>query len=61
MVQLILGKERSIGTDLGKMVPRCLMAAQFRTEADPSGERMLRHWVAQGQIQDRLSFRIYSN
>ena len=58
MIHLILGKEKQVGRDFGNMEPRCLMAAKFRTPQDPSGEIMLKHWIAIGQLQDSLSFRI---
>ena len=42
---------------MGEMTPRCLMAAKFRSDKDPSGELLLKHWISMGQIQDSLSFR----
>ena len=42
---------------MGEMTPRCLMAAKFRCDRDPSGELMLKHWIVIGQIQDRLCLR----
>ena len=44
--------EKKYGRDENKGVPRCLMAAKFRTEQDPTGEYALRHWISQGQIQE---------
>ena len=54
MIQHVLGKEKPIGSDLGKMIPRCMMAANFISPVDPTGEKSLKHWVAVGQIQDSL-------
>ena len=54
MIQHVLGKEKSIGRDMGKMIPRCMMASKFISPSDPTGEVSLKHWVIQGQIQDSL-------
>ena len=35
-----------------KARPRGLMAAKFTSAHDPTGEATLKHWIAQGQIQD---------
>ena len=43
--------KRDKGSD-NKAIPRCLMAAKFRNELDPTGEQTLNHWIKQGQIQD---------
>ena len=40
------------GRDENNAIPRCLMAAKFGSQVDPTGERTLQHWVSQGQIQD---------
>ena len=44
--------ENRFGRDESKALPRCLMAAQFRTEGDPTGEICLKHWISLGHIQD---------
>ena len=46
--------EKKSGYEKEEGMPRCVMAATFRTAEDPSGEKMLRHWVAQGHIRDRF-------
>lgn len=54
MIQHVLGIEKAVGSDLGVMVPRCVMASNFRSPQDPTGEMVLRHWIKVGQIQDSL-------
>ena len=44
--------EKKYGVDESVGIPRCLMAAKFISQNDPTGELTLSHWVAQGQIQD---------
>ena len=44
--------EKKYGVDSHEGIPGCLMAAKFSSAADPTGEKTLQHWVAQGQIQD---------
>ena len=44
--------EKKYGRDEARGIPRCLMAAKFISLQDPTGEKTLQHWVAQGQIQD---------
>ena len=44
--------ERKYGVDENLGIPRCLMAAKFISAADVTGETTLKHWIAQGQIQD---------
>ena len=47
--------EKKYGRDESDAIPRCLMAAKFISAADPTGENILKHWIAQGQIQDIAS------
>ena len=44
--------EKKYGVDENLGVPRCLMAAKFISPNDSTGEETLKHWIAQGQIQD---------
>jgi len=44
--------EKKYGRDENQGIPRCLMAAKFISTVDPTGEFTLKHWIAQGQIQD---------
>ena len=44
--------EKKYGVDENVGIPRCLMAAKFNSATDPTGEKTLSHWIAQGQIQD---------
>ena len=44
--------EKKYGKDENSAIPRCLMAAKFISPPDPSGEKTLKHWIQQGQIQD---------
>ena len=44
--------EKKYGVDESVGIPRCLMAAKFISPIDPTGDKTLSHWVAQGQIQD---------
>ena len=44
--------EKKYGRDETEGIPRCLMAAKFRTEHDPTGENTLKHWISPGQIQE---------
>ena len=52
--------EKKYGRDESDAQPRCLMAAKFISNHDPTGEVTLKHWIAQGQIQDLVYvFRIW--
>ena len=44
--------EKKYGIDENLGIPRCLMAAKFISAKDVTGETTLKHWIAQGQIQD---------
>ena len=44
--------EKKYGVDENVGIPRCLMAAKFISAQDTTGEVTLKHWIAQGQIQD---------
>jgi len=44
--------EKKYGRDESAGIPRCLMAAKFISFHDATGEATLKHWIAQGQIQD---------
>ena len=44
--------EKKFGRDENTGMPRCLMAAKFRTDRDPTGEMTLKHWISTGQIQE---------
>jgi hypothetical protein len=44
--------EKKFGRDENQAIPRCLMAAKFGNDLDPTGEETLKHWIRQGQIQD---------
>ena len=44
--------EKKCGRDENSAIPRCLMAAKFSNSSDLTGETTLKHWIAQGQIQD---------
>ena len=44
--------EKKYGVDESVGIPRCLMAAKFISPLDATGEQTLKHWIAQGQIQD---------
>jgi len=53
MASLLMQRwEKKFGKDEHKAIPRCMMAARFKNELDPSGETMLQHWIKAGQIQD---------
>ena len=53
MASLLMQRfEKKFGRDENKAIPRCLMAAKFRSSIDPTGEETLKHWISQGQIQD---------
>ncbi len=49
---LIQRYEKKYGRDENNAIPRCLMAAKFINVHDAVGEVTLKHWIAQGQIQD---------
>ena len=44
--------ETKEGRDMNDAVPRCIMAAKFISQFDPTGETALAHWISVGQIQD---------
>ena len=44
--------EKKYGRDENEGIPRCVMAAKFRSSVDMTGERTMQHWISQGQIQD---------
>ena len=46
--------ERKFGRDEYEVVPRCIMAAIFRTQGDPTGEQTLKHWISVGQVQETM-------
>ena len=53
MASLLMQRyEKKFGKDEHKAIPRCLMAAKFMNEQDPTGEETLQHWISLGQIQD---------
>ena len=53
MASLLMQRyEKKFGRDENKAIPRCLMAANFICEKDPTGEETLQHWIKSGQIQD---------
>ena len=47
--------EKKFGRDENAGIPRFIMAAKFRTDQDPTGEKTLAHWISAGQIQDKLT------
>ena len=40
--------EKKFGRDENAGIPRCIMAAKFRTDQDPTGEKILAHWISVG-------------
>ena len=46
--------ERKIGSDKDLWIPRCMMAAKFISNADPTGELSLRAHIKSGQIKDSI-------
>ena len=53
MASLLMQRfEKKFGKDENKAAIRCLMAAKFRNDVDPTGETTLQHWISLGQIQD---------
>ena len=53
MASLLMQRfEKKFGRDENQAIPRCLMAAKFGNDLDPTGEETLKHWIKQGQIQD---------
>ena len=53
MASLLMQRyEKKFGKDVNKAITRCLMAAKFRNDVDPTGETTTQHWISWGQMQD---------